>query len=847
MFCSNLGAVLTIGGGGGGSLDYWYLATSLAGNAEGVDIASDGTIAVTGRTPGNYFVVSAAGVITASKSVIAAGLTQNRGIAYAGADVVYAGVDGTNRPVAVKDTAAGVNVWDTGISGLSGSGIRGIVVDSTGAIIFNYLNSAGNAINIVKLSSAGALVWQRAWTYPALGAVYVSNGRNICVDASNNVIVNVGTGGFTPAVHVLKLDSSGATLWMRKYTDGNNANPITPFDMACGPDGTAVIVGTTDVAGTVSGIILSYTSSGSLAISTRMNPGTNNVLEFKGVDVGTDNAIYVAGTYANSAGTQQYACLVKFTQAGAITWQNRWYATSGLANAVGFLGVAVKDFNLLACGLDQLGGSAQCLLNVPTDGTLLGVYGSYTYAATTFVLAALPDYLSTTGTAVVGSTANSLSAFTGVTGSNSTARTLTDIPFSGTPPVTVTGWLRNMEYDQVTGPYRAATVGTKDSSGNTYMSGIQFTSNQSHIQKFNAAGDILWQIQYGITGAQGQILAMCSDSASNLYFVAAGNSQYFIVKLNSAGTLVWQYSYVMSPWVTGTEARCAMGPDGNPVFVLGTSGRQTIDIVKFSSGGSVLWCVNYSVPGNPAPAGVAIDSTGSIYVLSVDYYLVRSYADLIKLTSAGVITATSSYPLTTPGGAAQSQGGSLWLDDSNNLYLSLNGAVVKYASTGVELWGVRLSPAFGSGQVLFSAGGYTDPATGYTYAVHIILKVSTTEFLVCEIDLTGNTTWQNRIFATGTDVSSISMMAGSPGTFQVAANKTGSTGIYGSMFKLPADGSKLGTYSVYTYTANSYTSGIWSHPAAAGAVTPSYPTRAATAASNTVTTASIPSTFISIT
>lgn len=846
MFCANLGAVLDVSGGGGGGTDYWYLVSDISGAAGSVDIFSAGSIAVGGHATANYFIVSAAGAVTTSKTLTPAGLIASRSIAVSGTDIVYASNDATNRPVVLKDTAAGVNVWDTGISGLSGSGVRGTVVDSTGAVIFNYLNSAGTAINIVKLSSAGALVWQRAWTYPAIGVVYVSNGRNICVDGSDNIIVNVATGGFTPSIHILKLDSAGNTVWMRKYTDSNLANAMLPFDMACSSAGVVAIVGTTTVGGISNGLLFTLSSGGALGINARVNPGTNNILEFKGVDIDTEGSIYVAGVFSTATSSLQYGSLIKFTAAGAISWQNRWYATSNSSAAAGFLGVSVAGSNLVAVGLDQLSSIKQCVLNVPPDGTLLGVYGAYTYAATSLTLGTLTDYVVTSGTASVGTIANTLSAFTGVLGAGGTGGTLTDIPFSAPPPA-VTGWLRNMEYDVVTGALRTATVGTKDSSGNTYMSGIQFTTDQIQIQKLNSSGDILWQKEYSIVGAQGQVVAMCADTASNLYFAAAGNSTYFIVKLNSSGTLVWQRSYLMPSWITGTEARCAIGLDNNPVFLLGSDSRQAIDIVKFTSGGSVLWAVNYTVPGNPAPAGIAIDSGGNIYALSVDYYIARSYADLIKLTSAGTIISTKSYPLTTPFGAAQSQGGSLWLDDLDNLYLSLNGAVVKYTSAGVEVWGVRLSPASGSGQVLFSAGGYTDPATGYTYAVHIILKVSTTEFLVCGIDPAGNTTWQNRIFATGTDVSSISMMAGSPGTFQVAANKTGSTGIYGSMFKLPTDGSKLGTYSVYTYTTNSYTSGVWSHASAAGAVTPTYPTRTATVASNTLATASIPSTFISIT
>jgi hypothetical protein len=162
-----------------------------------------------------------------------------------------------------KYTASGSVIWTKALaSPASSSSIRSVVVDSQnnivvagsygGAVDFGGVTlTANNVLSmfVAKYSSAGTLLWAKS--FGGTGMIY-DFGAAVAVDASDNIFmlgrlqsanVNFGSGitlsGNGSSLSLVKLSSSGATLWAKVYGTG----AVVPQGLACDRSGDVVVTG----------------------------------------------------------------------------------------------------------------------------------------------------------------------------------------------------------------------------------------------------------------------------------------------------------------------------------------------------------------------------------------------------------------------------------------------------------------------------------------------------------------------------------------------------------------------------------------------------------------------------
>lgn len=178
----------------------------------------DGALAVALDTSGNVFV---AGFFERVVDFDATSLTNSSPSSYT--DIFVA-----------KLNASGQTIWASplGMDGFSDTG-RGIAVDTAGNVLVagqskDVTGTVAGRVYVAKLSSAGALTWERRFGSRDNGAGFADTANAVAADAAGNVLVAghfgspIATFGATTLTNaglndlfLAKLDANGATLWIR--------------------------------------------------------------------------------------------------------------------------------------------------------------------------------------------------------------------------------------------------------------------------------------------------------------------------------------------------------------------------------------------------------------------------------------------------------------------------------------------------------------------------------------------------------------------------------------------------------------------------------------------------------
>jgi uncharacterized delta-60 repeat protein len=253
-----------------------------------------------------------------------------------------------------------------------------------------------------------------------------------------------------------------------------------------------------------------------------------------------------------------------------------------------------------------------------------------------------------------------------------------------------------------------------DNLGNVYVAGNSpgdTSANDITTIKYNSSGQQQWVKRYNGPGNSDDgtngTNAIAVDSSGNVYVTgwSAGteNTDYVVIKYNSNGDEQWAERYNGSGNGYDAPYGIALDSSGN-VYVTGTStGDGTgsdYTTIKFNNNGQQQWAKSYNGSGNGYDAGqaLAVDGSGNVYVTGVSTAQ-NGLGDCvtIKYDTDGNEQLTKVYDGPANG---TDYGNSVTVDGSGNVYVtgSSEGTktnrdylTIKYDSAGNQQWAMTYS------------------------------------------------------------------------------------------------------------------------------------------------------------
>lgn len=190
-----------------------------------------------------------------------------------------------------------------------------------------------------------------------------------------------------------------------------------------------------------------------------------------------------------------------------------------------------------------------------------------------------------------------------------------------------------------------------DQAGNIYVTGISATDssyNDIVTVKYNNDGSELWSQRFDGPESlpdEGRHIAL--DAEGNVYtlgrimsMTGGENCDWVLIKYNGDGVLLWSQIYG-EPGADHWDQVNGLAVDnaGCPVVAgtyFDTSAYYSCVIVKYNSDGVQLWDATCVVGTSSRPQGIALDSSGDIYIAGSSYTAAtKSDCLVIKYSSDG--------------------------------------------------------------------------------------------------------------------------------------------------------------------------------------------------------------------
>lgn len=277
---------------------------------------------------------------------------------------------------------------------------------------------------------------------PAQQALYIINESNISVssvlyvtrgdqylyaldiDSSGNMYIVGRYLTYSPYSNYLgtiaKVNSSGVLQWEREYGwsyQAPNYRNWSPSGVKVDSSGNIYVCGSENVNST-KGYLIKINSSGTLQWEKTLSPASSSdYLYFNGLDFDSNGDIFVGGSaYISATGTRT-TVIAKYNSSGTLQFQREFY---NMTMNKGFK-IDAND-NMYMSGTAWWPYESPAVLKLPSDGSLTGTYGQFSYQASSYTTGT-PSWGLATAPAT-SYNANQSAAVTGQTSSNTDSASL---------------------------------------------------------------------------------------------------------------------------------------------------------------------------------------------------------------------------------------------------------------------------------------------------------------------------------------------------------------------------------------------------------------------------------------
>jgi hypothetical protein len=399
---------------------------------------------------------------------------------------------------------------------------KSLAIDNSGNV---YVTGWGwgNGYNTLKYNAAGVQQWASQYRG-------IDNGNDfafsIAVDRFGNVYVTGWSqgGGNATDIVTIKYSPTGDSSWVQRYRGPGVSSAVPGFEqylklIAVDDSGNVYVTGTS-YGGTSTGYdyaAIKYNPAGVQQWVQRYNnPAANAVDYATAIALDASGNVYVSGfSDANSSGTIEDFCTIKYSPGGVQQWVSRY--NNGAHNRVNSLALD-NSGNIYVTGW---GGPST--INGP--GGYLTV--KYDNSGTQQWASAFPGstYDEATAIAVYGSNVY----VTGGLIAGSTNSDYLTIKYNSSG---VQQWTKT--YNGPVNGYDKANAIAVDKSGNIYVTGTSNAGGSTFDYasvKYDDTGALQWIVRYNETGSSNcNAVAIAVDTSYNFYVSGSSGTKYMTIK-----------------------------------------------------------------------------------------------------------------------------------------------------------------------------------------------------------------------------------------------------------------------------------------------------------------------------